>query len=233
MKTIVLSGAGKNALSTALMQRVLAEVREAKDAPLFLMGDGDAFSAGLNLKEIAGFDLAGMKTFLTTLEGLVKALYEHPAPVVAWVNGHAIAGGCVIALCADLRIMTAREGARIGLNEVAIGLRFPPLTFAMLRQRMPDASLARVLLEAELYQANEAKEIGLIDKIGEESDARAMLTKLAAHPHDIYAATKLLLRPRLVISEEEHERFRSDTVPYWTSPERRAAMLRILEKRRS
>lgn len=232
MKTIVLSGAGKNSLSTALMQRTLEEVRDAKDDPIFLTGDGDAFSAGLNLKEVSSLDVGGMTTFLGTLEELVKALYEHPAPVVAWINGHAIAGGCVLALCADIRVMTARQGARIGLNEVALGLRFPPLTFAMVRARMTGPALERVLLEAALYEADEARALGLVDVIGEEAVARMMLSKLASHPRDIYAATKLLLRPRLEISEEDRRRFREDTIPYWASPERRAALLSVLEKRR-
>ena len=232
MKTIILSGPGKNSLSTALMQRTLAEVREAKDDPILLTGDGDAFSAGLNLKELSTLDVAGMTKFLGTLEELVKALYEHPAPVVAWVNGHAIAGGCVLALCADMRVMTAREGVRIGLNEVALGLRFPPLTFAMVRARLTAPALERVLLEAALYESSDARALGLVDVVGEEPVARMMLSKLASHPRDIYAATKLLLRPRLEIAEDDRRRFREDTIPYWASPERRAALLALLEKRR-
>src|SRR5687767_10403569 len=118
------------------MGRTLEAARGAKGEPIFLTGEGDAFSAGLNLKEVTSLDAAGLARFLGVLEELVKALYEHPAPVVAWVNGHAIAGGCVMALCADVRVMTARPGARIGLNEVALGLRFPPLTLAMVRARL-------------------------------------------------------------------------------------------------
>ena len=232
MRTIILSGAGKNSLSTVLMQRTLEEVRAAKDEPIFLTGDGDAFSAGLNLKEVSSLDVAGMTKFLGTLEELVKALYEHPAPVVAWVNGHAIAGGCVLALCADIRVMTAREGVRIGLNEVALGLRFPPLTFAMVRARLTAPALERVLLEAGLYGAEDARALGLVDVVGEEPVARMMLAKLASHPRDIYAATKLLLRPRLESAEDDRIRFREDTIPYWASPERRAALLAVLEKRR-
>ncbi len=232
MHTIVLSGAGKNALSTALMQRTLAEVRAAKDAPILLTGDGDAFSAGLNLKEVSSLDVEGMATFLHALEDLVKALCDHPAPVVAWVNGHAIAGGCVIALTADVRVMTAREGARMGLNEVALGLRFPPLTFAMIRSRLTGPALERVILEAGLYRAPEARELGLVHTIGEESEARAMLGALASHPRDIYAATKLLLRPELTISDDERAHFSDQTIPYWASPERRAAMLALLDKRK-
>ncbi|MBX3211997.1 MAG: enoyl-CoA hydratase/isomerase family protein [Labilithrix sp.] len=232
MHTIILSGPGKNALSTSLMARTLAAVREAKHEPIFLTGDGDAFSAGLNLKELSNLDVAGMTTFLETLEELVKALYEHPAPVVAWVNGHAIAGGCVLALTADVRVMTGRAGARIGLNEVALGLRFPPLTFAMARARLTAPALERVLLESALYEVDDARALGLVDVVGEESVARATLSTLASHPRDIYAATKLLLRPRLEVADADLRRFREDTIPYWASPERRAALLSVLDRRR-
>jgi enoyl-CoA hydratase/carnithine racemase len=232
MKNLILSGPGKNALSIALMQRALAEVRSAGPEPIFLRGEGDAFSAGLNLKEIAGLDIEGMTTFLGALEDLVKALYEHPAPVVAWVNGHAIAGGCVIALTADVRVMTAREGARIGLNEVALGLRFPPVTMAMVRARLTAPAAERILLDAALYPAREAKELGLVDVLGEEDDARAIAQRLEAHPREIYASTKEMLRPRLEPDAAQRKAFREETIPFWASPERRAAMLAVLEKRK-
>src|SRR5690349_6710653 len=90
---VVLEGPGKNALSTALMTKALAEVRAAGSRPLLLTGAGDCFSAGLNLKELATLDVAGMRTFLGALGDLVKALFLHPGPTVAAVNGHAIAGG--------------------------------------------------------------------------------------------------------------------------------------------
>jgi enoyl-CoA hydratase/carnithine racemase len=232
-KTIVLSGAGKNALSTALMERALTDLRAAKDCPILLRGDGDAFSAGLNLREVATLDAAGMTTFLGTMDELVKALYEHPAPVVAWVNGHAIAGGCVLALCADFRFMTARDGARIGLTEVALGLQFPPLALAVMRARVSAPAIERVVLEAALYTAEDGRRLGLVDAIGEEDDARTMLGALSSHPGEAYATMKRRLRPRLVISEEEHRRFQEDAIPQWTSPERRAQLLAWLETRRS
>lgn len=212
------------------MQRMLSEIREAKDAPLFLTGEGDAFSAGLNLKEIAELDAAGMTRFLGTLEDLVKALFEHPAPTVAWVNGHAIAGGCVITLCCDLRFMTARPGPRIGLNEVALGLRFPPLTFEMTRRRVSAQLLERVLLEAALYDAPTAQRLGLIDELGEESDARAMLEKLAAHPREIYAATKEAMRGKLEVPEEARRTFVEQTIPWWASPELKERLRSVLKK---
>ena len=231
MKTIVFSGPGKNSLSTELMQRTLASVREAGGAPIFLTGEGDAFSAGLNLKEVASLDVAGLTTFLGVLEDLVQALYEYPGPTVAWVNGHAIAGGCVMTLCCDVRVMTAREGVRIGLNEVALGLRFPPRTFKMTANRVPGPSLARVLLESELYRAGEARELGLIDVIGEEADARARLEKLAGHPRAAYAAAKLALRGTLAVPDAEQQRFLSEVVPTWAAPELKERLRAVLDKK--
>ncbi len=230
MKTIRLEGPGKNALSTDLMERTLSAVREAGDAPVFLTGAGDAFSAGLNLKEIVALDEAGLGKFLGVLEDLVQALYEHPGPTVAFVNGHAIAGGCVMALCCDVRVMTAREGARIGLNEVAIGLRFPPRTAKMCLNRVPGPALSRVLLEAALYPASEAQALGLIDVIGEEAEALARLEKLAAHPRDAYAAAKRVVRTPLAVPEAEQRRFVTDVIPKWAAPELKERLTALLKK---
>jgi enoyl-CoA hydratase len=230
MKTIRLEGPGKNSMSTELMERTLAAVREAGDSPIFLTGAGDTFCAGLNLKEVAAADEAGLTTFLGLLEDLVQALYEHPGPTVAFVNGHAIAGGCVMTLCCDVRVMTAREGARIGLNEVALGLRFPPRTFKMCVNRVPGPALARVLLESELYSAKQGLELGLIDVIAEEDDARARLEKLAAHPRDAYASAKRAMRGTLAVPETEQRRFITDVIPKWAAPELKERLRAVLKK---
>lgn len=231
MKTIVLSGPGKNSLSTELMERTLEAVRAAAGEPIFLTGEGDAFSAGLNLKEVASLDVAGLTRFLGVLEDLVQALYEHPGPTVAWVNGHAIAGGCVMALCCDVRVVTARAGVRIGLNEVALGLQFPPRTFKMAAKRVPGPALARILLEAALYEATEARELGLVDVIGEEQDARARLEKLAAHPRRAYAAAKVALRGTLEVPAADQEHFLREVVPTWAAPELKARLRAVLDKK--
>jgi enoyl-CoA hydratase/carnithine racemase len=231
MKTIRLEGPGKNSLSTELMERTLAAVREAGDAPVFLTGAGDTFCAGLNLKEVLSLDEPGLAKFLGVLEDLVQALYEHPGPTVAFVNGHAIAGGCVLTLCCDVRVMTAREGARIGLNEVALGLRFPPRTFKMCAKRVPGPALARALLEASLYSAKEGLELGLIDVIADEEDARVRLERLAAHPRDAYGAAKRALRGTLTVPEAEQRRFVSDVIPKWATPELKERLQAVLGKK--
>ncbi len=230
MKTIRLEGPGKNALSTELMERTLSAIREAGDAPVLLTGAGDAFCAGLNLKEIIALDEPGLERFLTVLEDLVQAVYEHPGPTLAFVNGHAIAGGCVMTLCCDVRVMTPKEGARIGLNEVALGLQFPPRTLRMCQARVPGPALSRVVLEAALYGAAEGRELGLIDVIGNEDDAHARLEKLASHPRSAYAAAKRAQRPSLAVSEAEHRKFIAETVPKWAAPELKDRLRAVLKK---
>jgi enoyl-CoA hydratase len=230
MKTIVLEGPGKNSLSTALMQKVTAEVRAAAGEPLLVTGAGDTFCAGLNLKEVADLDAPGLTRFLGLLEDLVTALFEYPGPTVAAVNGHAIAGGCVVALCCDVRVMTARPGARIGLNEVALGLRFPPRTLKMLQKRVNGPTLTRLILEASLVTAPEALAAGLVDALGEAAEAKARLETLAGFPPDAYAAAKRALSGTVEVSPEIQRAFLEDSVPVWASPELKAGLKAMLKK---
>src|SRR5690606_9804653 len=104
MRELTIQGPGKNALGRELMGSLLAQLREADGEPLLLTGAGDAFSAGLNLKELLELDEAGMDGFRRLLGELSAALFDYPGPTVALVNGHAIAGGCVLALCCDWRV---------------------------------------------------------------------------------------------------------------------------------
>src|SRR5574342_806150 len=134
MREIVISNpAKKNATSTATREALARDRAAAGNAPTLLTGAGNVFSAGLDLEEVASLDAARARRLLDALEGVVEALFLHPAPTVALVNGHAIAGGCVLALCCDHRVAPHVPGVRIGLNEVALGLEFPPRTLAMIR----------------------------------------------------------------------------------------------------
>ena len=150
MVEITLDGPGMNALSFALMSALRDQLLAAAGQPVLLTGAGKAFSAGLDLKEVASLDPAGMTRFLDLLEEVVGLLYHHAAPTVAYVNGHAIAGGCVLALCCDRRICVDGR-LRVGLNEVAIGLRFPPRTLRVVRRQIPARHAHEVLLGAQLH----------------------------------------------------------------------------------
>lgn len=232
MITLSMSAPGKNALSTGLMTWIIDCLGEARGEPVLLTGEGDAFSAGLNLKEVASLDAEGMTRFLGTLERMVGALFEYPGPLVAWINGHAIAGGCIVALACDHRLMTANPKARIGLNEVPLGLRFPPKTWRLVRHRVPAHSIERVVLEGGLYAPETALRLGLVDEVvGGEAEARAYAEGLASAPAAAYTAAKQSLRDGvLAVGSDEEKKFREDVLPAWITSELKARLAAVLSR---
>ena len=232
---LTITGAGKNALGTTVMEDLLGRLRSAGDRPLLVTGAGDAFSAGLNLKEVASLDRPGMERFLLLLDDLIDALFGHPGPTVAAVNGHAIAGGCVLVLCCDYRVAADDPAIRIGLNEVALGLEFPPKILALARRRVPPRSVERVLLEAGLHPPRTAYELGLVDEVAADPKrvGRERLERLAAHPRAAYVATKRALRAgALELTDDARRHFREHVVPAWCAPETKERVRAALAPRR-
>ncbi len=231
--TLTIDGPGKNSLSTAVMQDVIRQARDAGGRPVLVTGAGDAFSAGLNLREVASLDVAGMARFLGLLDDMMDALFDYPGPMVACVNGHAIAGGCVIALCADVRVAVDDLRVRIGLNEVALGLEFPPKIMKLARHRLGRHQIERVLLEAGLYDPRTASALGLVDEVSSSAldRARAVLAALAAHPRDVFTSSKRTLRDgAIALGDADRRYFRETVVPRWTAPAVREKVLAALKR---
>ena len=204
MIDVVLSGPGKNALSSALMQSLRHQLARAEGQPVLVRGEGDAFSAGLNFFELATLDAAGLDEFLAVLEDLLHELYNYPGPTVALVSGHAIAGGCLVAMCCDHRVCAADPRLKIGLNEVALGLHFPGTALALARRRVNPQSLDEVAAAAEAV-------------------ARQRLGELASHPADAYGAAKRAIRGGVLDMDPAQRRAeREALLPHWTDPALRA-----------
>lgn len=231
---LTISGPGRNALGTKVMNECIAKLEAADGRPVLLTGEGLAFSAGLDLKEVAGLDRHRAEEFLNVLDALVLALYTYPGPTVALVNGHAIAGGCVLALACDYRVATADKATRIGLNEVALGLQFPPAILELVRRRISPMHLETVVLGAGLFEPTEALRLGLVDAVREDprEHACAALAALAAHPTDAYAETKKSLRPKLHGRPGEESHFRQHGLSSWVSPELKVRIASLLAKKK-
>jgi enoyl-CoA hydratase/carnithine racemase len=229
---IVMNSPGKNALGSEVMEDLTRRLREANGAPLLLTGTADAFSAGLNLKEVAGLEGEAMLSFLERLETLCATLYYYSGPTVALVNGHAIAGGCLLALFCDRRICVSNPKVKIGLNETALGLQFPRALFRMVQNRIPPQHIEEVLLQAGLHDPQNALRLGLIDAVAEDAEAaaRAQLDTLAALPQQAYAATKSLIRGTYQVDEVDRAFIREVVLPVWTGPAFKARLQKVLSR---
>jgi enoyl-CoA hydratase len=235
MLEIVMDGPGKNALGTGMMRFLLDRIRNGGGAPILLTGAGDAFSAGLNLKEVAALDPTTAEPFLRMLEQCMAALFLYPGPTVAAVNGHAVAGGCVLTLCCDHRVATTSPTAKIGLNEVPLGLRLPPRVLAIVRSRIPRRYRELVLLGGRLFAPADAREIGLVDEIADDPLmlARQRLEGLAASPSRAYALTKGDLRgvmPQDLAPDAAVDRWMRESLPTWTAGDLKNRIATVLHR---
>src|SRR6266852_4922794 len=124
-----------NALDIEFCEALAArfmELRKSDAKAVVLTGQGKIFSAGVDLKRLSEGGAEYIRRFLPALHRLYEEVFFHPKPLVAAINGHAIAGGCVLACCADRRIM-ADDSGRIGVTELQVGVPFPPLAFEAVR----------------------------------------------------------------------------------------------------
>src|SRR5712692_1105698 len=116
-----------NALDLELCEALTSQLddcRRSSIGALVLTGTGRMFSAGVDLPRIVDGGPAYVRAFLPSINRMFQTLFSFPKPVVAAINGHAIAGGCVMACAADVRLM-AREPGRIGIPELLVGVPFP------------------------------------------------------------------------------------------------------------
>jgi enoyl-CoA hydratase len=129
--------AGKaNAIGPAFLQQLGAQLDALGDArALVITGYQAFFSAGLDLPALLALDQDQMSAFIASFGASMLRVFELPLPVVAAVNGHAVAGGCVLAVQCDHRMMADTNG-RIGLKEVALGIGLPPVVVETLRSQV-------------------------------------------------------------------------------------------------
>ena len=155
------------------------------------------FCPGLDLVTLLEYDRAGMERFMRLFAEAVWALYSLRKPVVAAIGGHAVAGGCILALTADYRVLK-RGGVQIGLNEVKVGVPLPWSVAVLLRASVPPSSLTQVALLGRNFADDDAVGVGLADQLadadGFEDFCRARLEEFADKDPDAVAVTKVYLR---------------------------------------
>jgi enoyl-CoA hydratase len=163
-----------------------------------ITGSDRAFSAGVDLKRYVDGGPAYVERFLPALADAFHAVFELRKPVVAAVTGHAVAGGCVLAACADVRLMADGRGG-IGVPELRVGVPFPRIALEVLRYAVGGVAARKLVLGARIHPPTEALGLGLVDRVVAPDEllgeAVTAARELAADvPADTFAVTKAQLQ---------------------------------------
>ncbi len=202
-----------NAIDEPLIDELLAACdRAAHDdavrGVLLVSAHERVFCPGFDLVMLAALDRAGMDSFFRKFARLITTLYGLQKPLVAGLAGHALAGGCILSLSADWRVL--QRGAQVGLNQGKVGVPMPwPLT-ALLRATLPPPMLTRVVLLGRNYEGAEAVAVGLGDEVhagdGFEAFCLQRLGEFAAKEPLAFRLTKRYLRaPTLAAMQQGDE----------------------------
>lgn len=204
LATIRLQREHGNAINEDLLRGLTTAFQDAAGDPevrgVLLTSAGKLFCPGLDLRELVLFDRVRMGRFMGRLHACLIVMFTCPKPVVAALPGHALAGGCVLALTAEWRIL--KEGAMIGLNEVRVGVPLPFGVSMILREAVRGAHGEAVGLLGRNYPDHEALRVGLVHEVGAadgfEDRCRERLAEFATRDPRAYAATKRYLRSATV-----------------------------------
>ncbi|MBI3490953.1 MAG: enoyl-CoA hydratase/isomerase family protein [Acidobacteria bacterium] len=200
----------------------LDECRGSSSSALVLTGAGAIFSAGVDLFRIVDSGAPYVRTFLPAVSRTFETLFTFPKPVVAAVNGHAIAGGCVMACAADYRLM-ATEPGRIGIPELLVGVPFPIVPLEILRFVAAPQYLQALAYRGTTLTPQAAVQQGLIDEAVEPDrlldTAVAVAERLASLPPEAFAVTKRQLRAPALQRIREGSQYDAAVTQIWESAE--------------
>lgn len=224
-----------SALDPAFCEAMAAEIERLEHQPfgaVVLTGTGNAFSAGVDLHQLLNGGVDYVRRFLPLMEKFFRALLVLPKPLVAAVNGHAIAGGCIMAAAADHRVM-ARGPGRIGVPELLVGVPFPRLPLEMIAARVSPAVLRQVIYSGRTVHADEAVTVGFVDEAVEADHlldrAVTVARELSAIPPRTFALTKRALTASVLDRVRASADANIDVVEAWLTPAVHEAIRRYLD----
>jgi enoyl-CoA hydratase len=225
-----------NALDTAFCRSLIAEFaglagRGCRAA--VLTGRGPIFSAGVDLLRLRDGGPDYLDEFLPALSEAFLAVFDSPVPVVAAVNGHAIAGGCILTCACDHRVMNEGHG-RIGVTELLVGVPFPITALEILRFAVGTPRLKELTYSGRTYRATEAVGLGLVDEAVAETQvlarAVAVAAELAALPPEPLRHTRRQIRGP-ALEQIAHQRATDRQVhQMWDSPSARQTVEAYVNK---
>lgn len=238
---IRLSRPPANALNPALVQALTAAVADAPASGvrgIVLSGAPGMFSAGLDLPELLPLDRDTITAFWGDFVGLMRVIVDSPVPVAAAITGHSPAGGAVLALCCDYRVMAAGP-FRIGLNEVRVGLPLPAILYDALTHVVGPRQAALLGVEGRLLDSAQALAAGFVDELAppEAVEAKALdwLNSVLALPATAYSTTRTRARAaiRAAFADAAAAPAIQAIADSWFSDETQASLQRVVAELRA
>ncbi|GHD62303.1 enoyl-CoA hydratase/isomerase family protein [Jeongeupia chitinilytica] len=237
IREIRLARAPVNALDPALIRAIRLAVESAPAdgvAGLVLSGAPGMFSAGLDVPALLALDRGALMPVWTDFFGIFAAIACSPVPVVAAITGHSPAGGAVMAIHCDYRIMAAGD-FRIGLNEVQVGLVVPECLQLALRRLTGPRHAEQLMVAGAMIPAQRAFEIGMVDELAGPDAVvpRAIdwLRHRLALPRQAMLATRAIARAELVAAYADPAAMPlADVQARWWSDETQATLHKLVAK---
>lgn len=223
-----------NALDPGLIAAITEAVSRAEAPALVISGAPGMFSAGLDVPYLLTLDRDGMAEAWRSFVRLTRTLIASPAPIAAAITGHAPAGGAVIAISCDWRVMAAGT-FRIGLNEVQVGIVLPEFLLDLMARIVGPRQAERLGVGGLMLPPEEALRIGFVDEVvspGEVVDrAVAWCEHLLVLPREIMLQTRSAARQRLLrVVPREDSRLVSRLVDNWFRDDTQAALRALVER---
>ena len=227
--------------SNALNREMITELNDmmvniSSDANIggvIVTGKEHFFSAGLDLIELYSYSEEEAESFWHLFLKFTANIIAFKKPLIAAINGHSPAGGCVIALACDYRIMA--EGQYIiGLNEVPVGIIVPDSIFSLYSFWIGQAQATRSLLEGKLFSPEEALAVGLVDELVNPASiltaAERKIRKYMAMERNTWQQSKLNIRKGLIraTSADQSEAL-TVMLAQWWSPSTRSILKTIID----
>src|SRR3954449_1251492 len=209
------------------------ELQASRPGAVVLTGRDGFFSAGVDLKAAPTLGPAEQREMVDGINRLFAGWYSFPRPVVCAVNGHAIAGGMILALCGDYRV--GCDVGNLGLTELRVGVPYPACAMAVVRAELSAAAARVLVLRAELISWADALEMRAIDELVEHSAvlprALEVASEMAQLPRSAYPGVKQQLRRETLEVLEAVVGGRADPVAVgWVSSEAASASAAILDR---
>ena len=233
--TVAINRPKVNALNEELVEELFecfGKLAQDKGvSAVILRGEGSFFSFGFDVPGFMNYKKKAFERYVRKFSKLTQRIFMYPKPVIAGLNGHCVAGGSILALSCDYRVMVKGK-PKISLNELTFGSTVFTSVTEYLRFAVGSSNAQKVLYSGKMYSAEEALPIGLIDEAVTQRGFRDALLRVAkeygARDKKVYMSVKKLLRSEVNKKIEKNEKKSvSEFIDIWYSKSTRKNLAKI------